>query len=164
MEMRGKGANGLAYMPKRNAAERYRPSSKTHIRELEHRIRSLERDLKKAQKELQCRGTLSSPVEEADGTVVDPLLEDSASTVSTDHAMPDAPRSLVGRICARQSQLNTDELGQLRFFGATSSIHTANNVSSTFAHWNEFVAERDSLFDDDIPLRLQEHLLEQYWK
>ena len=148
------------------SAEPYRPSSKTHIRELEHRIRSLERDLKKARKELEQKEVASSSVGLPEETVVDPQLEDTASigTSSIEHAPPDVPRSPMGRICAKQSQFNSDESGQLRFFGPTSSLHTTGTVSSPFTHWNDFVTIRDGLFDNEIPVRLQEHLLEQYWK
>ena len=69
--------------------------------------------------------------------------------------MPDTPGGLTEQICARQSQLDTDELGQVHFFGLTSIPHTAENGTLPFTHRNMFAMNRDGLFDDDIPLRLQ---------
>ena len=78
--------------------------------------------------------------------------------------LPEIPRSLIARLCARQSHLNTDELGQLRFFGPTSSLHTAESVCSSFVHWGDFTTKNDDHSNNDIPPRLQEYLLNQYWK
>lgn len=78
--------------------------------------------------------------------------------------MPEIPRGLIARLCASQSHLNTDELGQLRFFGPTSALHTTESVCSSFVHWGDFTTKNDGQFNDDIPARLQEYLLDQYWK
>jgi len=70
---------------------------------------------------------------------------------------------LIGRICDRKSQLNTDEVGRLHFFGPTSGLHTAECMSSWFVRWGEFPTEHCSLIEE-IPQRLQEYLLDRYWK
>lgn len=84
-------------------------------------------------------------------------------SISIDPVLSEKPRSLIARLCARQSSLSADEAGQLRFFGPTSSLHTAESTSSFFVEWGEFTTKRDML-NGDIPAELQECLLEQYWK
>jgi hypothetical protein len=76
----------------------------------------------------------------------------------------DIPQNLIARLCARPSQLQTDEAGQLRFFGKTSSLHTAESTSSSFVQWGDFTTKSDSLVHNDIPPPLQEALLDTYWK
>lgn len=84
------------------------------------------------------------------------------STVST--IIADIPQNLITRLCTRQPQLQSDETGQLRFFGTTSSLHTAESTSSSFVQWGDFTSKSDSLVHNEIPTSLQESLLERYWK
>ncbi|KAI9878381.1 MAG: hypothetical protein M1830_001051 [Pleopsidium flavum] len=151
--------------------ERRRPCSKTHIRELEQRIRTLERDLRKAREALVQKAsetpqkTAESPTEATkEGQSTEERGSVGFSRPSAITTLPEIPRSLIARLCARQSHLNTDELGQLRFFGPTSSLHTAESVCSSFVHWGDFTTKNDGHLNNDIPPRLQEYLLDQYWK
>lgn len=148
----------------------HRPSSKTHIRELESRIRSLEAQLQE-QKQISARlaaGTNQalpdySAVEDDEHSVTDELAVQRTHEPQIDPALTEKPRGLIARLCARQSSFSADEIGQLRFFGATSSLHTAESTSSCFVEWGDFSTKTDDSALD-IPLELQEVLLDTYWK
>lgn len=148
----------------------YRPCSKTYIRELEQRVRTLERELKRARETQpqtspeQPEPAVKSSPDSTTGHALGIRLSMDPSTPSVATNLPDIPRSLIARLCARQSHLNTDELGQLRFFGPTSALHTAESVCSSFVHWGDFTTKDDAHLNTDIPPRLQEYLLDQYWK
>ncbi len=149
--------------------ERRRPCSKTYIRELEQRVRTLERELKKAREGPPPGASDKEPehVEEFVGTTEGSSSEERASEEITQQPAaatpPEIPRSLIARLCARQSYLNTDELGQLRFFGPTSALHTAESVTSSFVHWGDFTTKDDTHVNIDIPKPLQDYLLDMYW-
>jgi hypothetical protein len=156
------------------------PSSKTHIRELENRIQSLEALLKE-QKDIIEKLTASSisgspppPSFTTSVTSSDDFPPPSHSAIAPTQSFPShpsppsqnqnqKPRSLIARLCARQSSLSADDIGQLRFFGPTSSLHTAETTSSSFVEWGDFTTRDDNL-NGDIPLELQSLLLDQYWK
>ncbi|KAI9811856.1 MAG: hypothetical protein M1827_005207 [Pycnora praestabilis] len=142
--------------------ERRRPSSKTHIRELEQRISFLEKALKEArstQPQPQHENSILPAIED----VRDAAIPELQPSIDTDLSS-DVPSSLIGRLCGMKWQLNSDEVGQLRFFGPTSSLHLTESVSSSILHWGENTTRRASQMQDDVPLALQEYLLDQYWK
>ncbi|KAK5149138.1 hypothetical protein LTR04_000041 [Oleoguttula sp. CCFEE 6159] len=144
------------------------PSSKTHIRELEQRIRSLETALQE-QKDLTAKlaaltqQDVSAFQTEQPASLPNEEKAQQQPSTPIDPALSEKPRSLIARLCARQSSLSADEAGQLRFFGPTSSLHTAESTSSFFVEWGDFTTKKDML-NGDIPAELQECLLEQYWK
>jgi hypothetical protein len=78
---------------------------------------------------------------------------------------PEKPRSLIARLCARQSSLSADDIGQLRFFGPTSSLHTAENTLSlsSFVVWGDLATKNDSV-SSGVPPRLQSAHLGLYWE
>lgn len=122
-------------------ADLCRPCLKTHICELEQCIRTLKRDLRKAQEVfLQKASEMSQRTNE---TSTENITEEQSmkEKASVDLFRPSAIAtlseilwSLIARLCARQSHLNTDKLGQLRFFDSTLSLHTAESVCSSFIH------------------------------
>ncbi|KAL2354244.1 fungal-specific transcription factor domain-containing protein [Cryomyces antarcticus] len=120
--------------------ERRRPSSKTHIRELEQRIRSLETALQE-QKDLTAKlaaltqQDVSAFQTEQPASLPNEEKAQQQPSTPIDPALSEKPRSLIARLCARQSSLSADEAGQLRFFGPTSSLHTAESTSSFFVEY-----------------------------
>ncbi|KAK4957844.1 hypothetical protein LTR66_013206 [Elasticomyces elasticus] len=150
--------------------ERRRPSSKTHIRELEQRIRSLEtalqeqKDMNAKLAEMIHQDVSAFQLEQAPSLPDEEKVQQQPSMpMPIDPELSEKPRSLIARLCARQSSLSADEAGQLRFFGPTSSLHTAESTSSFFVEWGDFTTKKDML-NGDIPAELQECLLDQYWK
>ncbi|KAK5202077.1 hypothetical protein LTR16_000468 [Cryomyces antarcticus] len=124
-----------------------RPSSKTHIRELEQRIRSLETALQE-QKDLTAKlaaltqQDVSAFQTEQPASLPNEEKAQQQPSTPIDPALSEKPRSLIARLCARQSSLSADEAGQLRFFGPTSSLHTAESTSSFFVEWGDFTTKR----------------------
>ena len=141
-----------------------RPSSKTHIRELEHRIKSLERQLRKAE-ELAERNLYLMPPNANEANEPVHLTTNGDLEESVNMTNPaEIPPSPIARLCAKQSHFHTDEVGQVRFFGQTSSLHTTEKVSSTFVQWDDSTFKTDAADQQDISPLLRDHLLEQYWK
>jgi hypothetical protein len=76
----------------------------------------------------------------------------------------DGDDNIISRLCGRQWKLNSDEEGQYKFFGPTSSLHLTESVSSSLL---EVGGQRsmpeetdfDTMIDHDTHL----HLLEIYW-
>lgn len=103
----------------------------------------------------------------ADGT--DEILEsitnaEATGSISTVISSSEIPPSLIARLCAKQSHFHTDEVGQFRFFGPTSSLHTTENHSSAFVQWGDMEIKVEAPDQQDISPLLRDHLLEQYWK
>lgn len=122
-------------------ADLCRPCSKTHICELEQCIQTLKRDLRKAQEVfLQKASEMSQRTNETsmENITEEQSMKEKASVnlfkPSAIATLSEILRSLIARLCARQSHLNTDKLDQLRFFDSTLSLHTAESVCSSFIH------------------------------
>jgi hypothetical protein len=131
---------------------------------LQQRVQMLERELQKNGLEVPL------PADATDTTAT-PFHEtqkiEEFSPVSLETTEERASLSLISRICTRKSQLHTDEVGRLHFFGPTSSLHTTENTSSWFVRWGEpptTLHHQETQLVDEIPLRLQEYLLDRYWK
>ena len=139
-----------------------RPSSKTHIRELEARIKSLEENLKKAEELAERNLYLMPPTGDESVRALEAIPETEADPALDPTDGADIPPTLIARLCAKQSHFHTDEVGQLRFFGPTSSLHTTESVQSTFVQWGDASTTASDL--SDISPLLRDHLLEQYWK
>jgi hypothetical protein len=136
------------------------PSSKTHIRELYQRIASLEAALEAAT-------TPQPPVESPphqfqtpDETHTPSLRSSSLPSIHSDDG-----DNIISRLCGRQWKLNSDEEGQYKFFGPTSSLHLTESVSSSLLgpSYPRAVGE-DASFDDKLDLDTKAHLLDFYWK
>jgi hypothetical protein len=71
---------------------------------------------------------------------------------------------VISRLCGRQWKLNSDEEGQFKFFGPTSSLHLTESVSlSLLESWSEKYDARNTYFHDEFDLETQSHLLDIYW-
>ncbi|KAB5531468.1 fungal-specific transcription factor domain-containing protein [Coniochaeta sp. 2T2.1] len=76
----------------------------------------------------------------------------------------DGDDNIISRLCGRQWKLNSDEEGQYKFFGPTSSLHLTESVSSSllssgYSHGMLEDATLDGIIDFDTHL----HLLDIYW-
>jgi hypothetical protein len=92
-------------------------------------------------------------------SIPDVDLEEPMNAANSSDIAP----GLIARLCAKQSHFHTDEVGQVRFFGPTSSLHTTEKVSSTFVQWDDGTIKIDAIDLQDISPLLRDHLLEQYW-
>lgn len=71
--------------------------------------------------------------------------------------------SLIAQLCGLKWQLNSDEIGQLRYFGPTSSLHlTDGSASSVLRHCDDPTGTEGQLLDK-VPAQLQTYLLAKYW-
>ncbi|KIW88706.1 uncharacterized protein Z519_10752 [Cladophialophora bantiana CBS 173.52] len=133
------------------------PSSKGHIRELYQRIADLEAALESA-KETQ---NLTAPKRQP---VSNPQTPSTYSSLSVPIPSQEED-NLISRLCGRQWKLNSDEEGQYKFFGPTSSLHLTESVSSSLlGPWCQRSVTADVSLDDPIDPETQTHLLETYWK
>ncbi len=89
---------------------------------------------------------------------------DANGSMNSANLSSEIPPSLIARLCAKQSHFHTDEVGQFRFFGPTSSLHTTENHASSFVQWGENATKIEVPDQHDISPLLRDHLLEQYWK
>ncbi|KIW78191.1 hypothetical protein Z517_08024 [Fonsecaea pedrosoi CBS 271.37] len=133
------------------------PTSKNHIRELYQRIAELESALEAARSTQNSippnRPQVSSPRS--------PLAYSAPSAPIP----PQEEDNLISRLCGRQWKLNSDEEGQYKFFGPTSSLHLTESVSSSLlGPWCQRSVTADVSPDDPIDPETQAHLLENYWK
>ena len=72
--------------------------------------------------------------------------------------------NMIMRLCGGQRQLNSDRAGRLRFFGPTSSLHLTESVTSSVLLREPNSTREKYQWQDTIPLELQSHLFELYWK
>lgn len=77
----------------------------------------------------------------------------------------DGDDNIISRMCGRQWKLNSDEEGQYKFFGPTSSLHLTESVSSSLLEsgFSQQMSE-DGALDGMIDHDTHCHLLEIYWK
>jgi hypothetical protein len=77
----------------------------------------------------------------------------------------DGNDNIISRMCGRQWKLNSDEEGQYKFFGPTSSLHLTESVSSSLLEsgFSQQMPE-DGTLDGMIDHDTHCHLLEIYWK
>lgn len=72
--------------------------------------------------------------------------------------------NIISRLCGRQWKLNSDEDGQYKFFGPTSSLHLTESVSSSLLGPTPHrVITEDASLDGLFDLETQTHLLDMYW-
>ena len=162
------------------------PSSKSHIRKLENRIALLEAALEAATGNAQDKFTeiaAETPptLMEAPNTMI-PEFETSSplqipslmmelptiSTSSSSDSLPgdgeDESDNIISRLCGRQWKLNSDEEGQFKYFGPTSSLHLTESVSSSLlAQGFPRSASENTPFDQMIDNETHLHLLDRYW-
>lgn len=75
----------------------------------------------------------------------------------------DRSESLITRLCGIRGRLNSNDAGQLRYFGPTSSLHLTESVTSIFGYCND-VSRPGADFEKEIPWAMQQYLLGLYWK
>lgn len=90
--------------------------------------------------------------------------EERLSTPADTQSRHRSSCSVTGRFCQTCSNLITDERGQLRLFGATSTFQMTEIRYQTSSPCLDPVTAIAPGFETDIPLRLQEYLLNHYWK
>ncbi|OAP57499.1 hypothetical protein AYL99_08237 [Fonsecaea erecta] len=133
------------------------PSSKNHIRELYQRIADLESALESA----KATQSFAAPSRHQ---VTSPQTPSTYSAVSVPIPTQEED-NLISRLCGRQWKLNSDEEGQYKFFGPTSSLHLTESVSSSLlGPWSRRGVTADVGSDDPVDPETQAHLLELYWK
>ncbi|OQV03151.1 Fungal specific transcription factor domain-containing protein [Cladophialophora immunda] len=133
------------------------PSSKNHIRELYQRIADLESALESA----KATQNFTAPTRHQ---VSSPQTPSTYSALSVPIPSQEED-NLISRLCGRQWKLNSDEEGQYKFFGPTSSLHLTESVSSSLlGPWSQRGVTADISPDDPIDPGTQTHLLENYWK
>jgi hypothetical protein len=142
------------------------PSSKSHIRELYQRIAHLETALETATATAAAAAATAQKYAEPSFNNIPaqrkPSVVSSNSPLSTPSQEED---NIISRLCGRQWKLNSDEEGQYKFFGPTSSLHLTESVSSTLlGPWSQRSVSEDIIIGDTIDLETQEHLLDFYWK
>lgn len=94
----------------------------------------------------------------------DPATPSWSSSSSSGSIPSDEGDSLISRLCGRQWKLNSDEEGQFKFFGPTSSLHLTESVSSTLLGTGyRRSSSEDTIFDFPIDEQTHLHLLELYW-
>jgi hypothetical protein len=143
----------------------FRPSSKSHIRQLCERISYLEDELRKASEghTPSTDGTPNSgdsrPSPEAVAVKPDP---DSTRGNSQPKVLSRSD-SLIAQLCGgAQWQLNRDEGGQMHFYGPTSSLHLTEQRSSSLLQWGPVSGGSEQGLQDVAP-ELQSYLLNLYW-
>jgi len=73
--------------------------------------------------------------------------------------------NIISRLCGRQWKLNSDEDGQYKFFGPTSSLHLTESVSSSLLGPYELRCKgEDMTLGGRIDEDTQTHLLDFYWR
>ncbi|KIW75344.1 hypothetical protein Z517_10085 [Fonsecaea pedrosoi CBS 271.37] len=71
--------------------------------------------------------------------------------------------NLIGRLCRAEPRISTDRAGRLHFYGPSSSLHTAESISSWFS-CSETLGGVPQNNARELPCKLQNHLLDHYWK
>ncbi|OQV03677.1 Fungal specific transcription factor domain-containing protein [Cladophialophora immunda] len=143
---------------------KHRNSSRHYTIKLERRIRQLEAELQK--------NNLEVPPGESREEVLEAVLQESGTSQHESQqsllGQGQKPRgrfhSLIDRLCAAEPRLCTDRAGRLHFYGPSSSLHTAESISSWFTFTDAIYTETPHQTARELPVQLQEHLLDQYWK
>jgi hypothetical protein len=142
----------------------FSPSSKSHIRDLYQRIANLEAALEAATATATAsQNSIESLSYHLEASPERPTPSLRASSLPSLPSEDDD--NLISRLCGRQWKLNSDEEGQIRFFGPTSSLHLTESVSSSLIGSScSTTVREDESFDDKLDLDTKTHLLEIYWK
>lgn len=143
--------------------ERLRPSSKRRTRELEKQIESLEKQLQESEARAERNLYLVPPnsVQSSNNAVI-PVVNDAASDTMSITEINKTPPTLIASLCAEMPHFRTDESGQVRYYGPTSSLHTSEKMPYNYLKWDAGKLELDD--QENISPVLRDHLLEQYWQ
>ena len=146
--------------------------SKDYIQDLESQIAELKNALASSQA-LPLSSQLSEPPTPpqdttsneaaANNTQLAPMhmTQRAASVVSmSDSGSPDG---LLDRLCGTRGRLNSNDNGQVRYFGPTSSLHLTESVTSIFGYCSP-TTKNGIDFEKGIPWKMQQALLDVYWK
>lgn len=95
-------------------------------------------------------------------TITIPSVAD-LQDLSLPSVMAEKPKTLLAMLCMPTSSLKLDDTGQLRYFGPTASLHTAQGSAAPFTEWAA-LATADHCPNNDLPEELQASLLDLYWK
>ncbi|TKA54393.1 hypothetical protein B0A49_09108, partial [Cryomyces minteri] len=124
--------------------------SKDYIADLENQIAELKNALAASRAQQQSQGSepATSPSLAADNETIDTQLAPLSRTTT---AEPDLSTSdtLITRLCGMRGRLNSNDVGQLRYFGPTSSLHLTESVSSSIFGFCNNVARNDKDVEKD---------------
>lgn len=97
--------------------------------------------------------------------IPEPQRAPSIASVPSQCSVPshDEDDNIISRLCGRQWKLNSDEEGQYKFFGPTSSLHLTESVSSSLASGCPHRLPEDTSVDGIIDHDTHLHLLDTYW-
>ncbi|KAK4936555.1 hypothetical protein LTR10_022604 [Elasticomyces elasticus] len=141
--------------------ERSRPSSKSHIRELEKQIESLQRQLREAEQRAHRNLYLTPPVSShSPGGYLEPTLGNDSVQSTIDS--PKTSHPLIAGLYAEKPHFRAEDSGRVRYYGPTSSLHTSEKTSCNFVKWDDSSVDPDD--HNDISPTLRDHLLERYWR
>ncbi|KAI1609892.1 fungal-specific transcription factor domain-containing protein [Exophiala viscosa] len=143
--------------------ERSRPSSKSHIRELEKQIETLQRRLRETEQRAHRNLYLTPPVmSHLPGGTLDPALADESVQSANPLDSRKTSHPLIAGLCVENAHFQADESGRVRYYGPTSSLHTSEKTSCNFVKWDDSHVDADD--HNDISPTLRDHLLERYWR
>lgn len=135
--------------------ERKLSNSRKTIRDLSARIVALEKELEAHRS--YCNGTTVEWFSSLDDEL-------STGPSSTNSDASNSSDNMIVRLCGGQRQLNSDRVGRLRFFGPTSSLHLSESVTSSVLIREPNNARGWHQWQEILPLDLQAHLMDLYWK
>ncbi|KAK4995811.1 hypothetical protein LTR66_004440 [Elasticomyces elasticus] len=144
--------------------ERRMRYSKDYIADLENQISELKDALAASQAQRQSQGSepATSPSLAADTETIDTQMS-SLSRMTTAEPELSPSDTLITRLCGMRGRLNSNDVGQLRYFGPTSSLHLTESVSSSIFGFCNNIARNDKDVEKDVPFEMQQYLLNLYW-
>ncbi|KAK5010640.1 hypothetical protein LTR28_008575 [Elasticomyces elasticus] len=146
------------------AADVRRRYSKDYIADLENQISELKDALAASQAQRQSQGSepATSPSLAADTEPIDTQMAPLSRTTTAEPELSPSD-TLITRLCGMRGRLNSNDVGQLRYFGPTSSLHLTESVSSSIFGFCNNIARNDKDVEKDVPFEMQQYLLNLYW-
>ncbi|KAK5169216.1 hypothetical protein LTR04_006156 [Oleoguttula sp. CCFEE 6159] len=137
---------------------------KDYIADLENQIVELKSALAASRAQQQSQGSepATSPSLTADNETIDTQLAPLSRTTTAEPELGTSD-TLITRLCGMRGRLNSNDVGQLRYFGPTSSLHLTESVSSSIFGFCNNIARNDKDVEKDVPFEMQQYLLNLYW-
>jgi hypothetical protein len=143
----------------------FRPSSKSHIRQLCERISFLEEENRRLREGLtpSANGTQISRDSRPSPEIVAVKPDPDPERRNPQPKVLSGSANLIAQLCGgAQWQLNRDEGGQMHFYGPTSSLHLTEQRSSSLLQWGPVSGGGEQGLQDVAP-ELKSYLLNLYW-
>ncbi|KAK5019478.1 hypothetical protein LTR39_000345 [Cryomyces antarcticus] len=137
---------------------------KDYIADLENQIVELKSALAASRAQQQSQGSepATSPSLTADNETIDTQLAPLSRTTTAEPELGTSD-TLITRLCGMRGRLNSNDVGQLRYFGPTSSLHLTESVFSSIFGFCNNIARNDKDVEKDVPFEMQQYLLNLYW-